>query len=829
MSEEDHTTEEDHSTHDEYDVHDMPIYTLETADGTLDPAFPSPQEAVNSADSGAIPDDTDVIALDWASTWGTSGAITFAFSTHADQYLSFFEINFGIEIPYSNYDEPDSLILANAQAQRVFRDAISKWGALIAVEITEEVPTTDTDILIAGSTEPSTAWAYAPGLQPLNGDIWINFDATKGSGSSLLFDKLVNDTQTYVGSYEYLVAMHEFGHSLGLKHPHQINSSNPALSLEFDSLEYTVMSYRSYIGDASAGSYSVEAWGYPQSMMILDIAQIQATYGANYATESGDTLYQFDTATGAMSINGVLVETPGANRVFRTIWDGGGTDTLDLSNYTTDLVINLTPGTGTDLDVGGLSQRSALGRDTYDLDGDGDKSEWVYASYHLYMSLLYEDNAASLIENAVGGSGNDVIIGNDANNLLQGGLGADTLTLGLGSDTVQGTLAELDGDTISDFATEDRILVEGSVLSLAMVAFDKVAGTVLIDADADADGSADAVVSVGFETPDTPMALTAYADFSVIGAAEDGVIGMTMSNDLFYSSSTEDLLVFGNDGNDTLSGGSGNDTLVGGNEADYLLGGDGDDVLIGGVGGDVFVGGAGADHFVIHLSDVQGGGLTDKIRDFDTSEDVLEFRQFNAQSMSELELYDYPNVGVVLRVDGYTMLVQEAVLGELTEANFLFSDEAYAVADTYETTEFILTSGADRWKTQDNNDATVYAGAGADLLESGGGNDFLYSGDDNDAIFGGAGDDYLDGGTGSDYLTGGAGADIFVFRASDVDNATGLTGDIVRDFTVGEDVIEMSGFGFTSIDDLQFFKFSNNTFVYINMEQTILLEGIPDA
>ena len=45
-----------------------------------------------------------------------------------------------------------------------------------------------------------------------------------------------------------------------------------------------------------------------------------------------------------MSINGVAQAAPGGNTIFMTIWDGGGNDTYDFSNYTTNLSVNLQPG-----------------------------------------------------------------------------------------------------------------------------------------------------------------------------------------------------------------------------------------------------------------------------------------------------------------------------------------------------------------------------------------------------------------------------------------------------------------------------------------------------
>ena len=69
--------------------------------------------------------------------------------------------------------------------------------------------------------------------------------------------------------------------------------------------------------------------------MMYDIAALQPIYGANFSTNTGNSVYTWNPSTGEMSINGVGQGAPAwrANRVFLTIWDGGGNDTYDLSNY----------------------------------------------------------------------------------------------------------------------------------------------------------------------------------------------------------------------------------------------------------------------------------------------------------------------------------------------------------------------------------------------------------------------------------------------------------------------------------------------------------------
>ena len=94
-------------------------------------------------------------------------------------------------------------------------------------------------------------------------------------------------------------------------------------------------------------------------------------------------------------------------------------------------------------------------------------------------------------------------------------------------------------------------------------------------------------------------------------------------------------------------------------------------------------------------------------------------------------------------------------------------------------------TGNDRLYGQDGDD-TLYGEAGTDQLYGGDGNDQLFGGTGDDLLYGGAGNDILRGGAGSDRLTGGTGLDLFVLAP-----AEGT--DIIRDFTLGEDQIGLTG------------------------------------
>jgi VCBS repeat-containing protein len=179
------------------------------------------------------------------------------------------------------------------------------------------------------------------------------------------------------------------------------------------------MSYRSYVGASTTTGYTNGTYSYPQTLMMLDIAAIQEMYGANYKTESGDTVYKWSATTGEMFIDGAGQGAPGGNKVFMTVWDGGGNDTYDFSNYSTNLIVDLNPGGWT---TTSSVQLAYLGNGHY-------------AAGNIANALLYHGDTASLIENTIGGSGNDRLTGNVVNNQLTGGKGNDYLDGGDGVDT----------------------------------------------------------------------------------------------------------------------------------------------------------------------------------------------------------------------------------------------------------------------------------------------------------------------------------------------------------------------------------------------------------
>ena len=278
----------------------------------------------------------------------------------------------------------------------------------------------DIRVAISSAANP-TAYAYYPDGGAGAGDIWFGSSGFSPGGPY---------ASPKPGTYGYQTGLHEAGHTLGLKHPHETGfngaSSFPALPTDMDSLEFTVMSYRPYIGASTTRGYTNELNGYPQTPMMLDIQALQYMYGANYNTNSGDTTYKWDPGTGEMFINGAGQGQPGGNRVFLTIWDGGGRDTYDMSNYTNGSSIDLTPGKWSI-----TSQNQLANLDAVD-------PTPIFARGNVFNALLYQGDTRSLIEDAIGGSGNDTILGNQAGNNLVGNDGADSLSGVAGNDTLVG-------------------------------------------------------------------------------------------------------------------------------------------------------------------------------------------------------------------------------------------------------------------------------------------------------------------------------------------------------------------------------------------------------
>jgi Ca2+-binding RTX toxin-like protein len=421
------------------------------------------------------------------SKWSTLN-LTYSFPTSGSNYNG---IGFDPQ-GVSNYH-----IDAGLNQQAAARAAFAQISAATGMTFTE---ITDTDTVhanirisqTADQDDPSAFGNFPSDTKGLAGDIWF------GRNNQPYYD------MNFKGSWGFSTMLHEIGHTMGLKHGHQ-DYTNSDLSFYFgtfprlgsqsltpdrDGQAWSLMTYSPApgVGQPFAGDKISQ----PQTYMQYDLAALQYMYGANFNTNNGDSVYTFSQTTGEMFIDGVGQGAPNGNRIFLTIWDGGGNDTINASNYANGVTIDLRPGEFSTVDQAQLVNNLAF-----------QNVGVAMAPGNFAMSLLYNNDARSLIENATGGTGNDIFVGNTANNVLDGGAGSDT------------------------------------------VIFTNVTG-----------------VNVTLNDTNTDVIVSHDGETDTLRSIEN--IGGTSGNDTITGNSQDNVLTGGSGGTDILSGGGGADRLIGG-------------------------------------------------------------------------------------------------------------------------------------------------------------------------------------------------------------------------------------------------------------------------
>ena len=290
----------------------------------------------------------------------------------------------------------------------------------------------------------SAAFAYYPSSIASGGDIYY----------STRIDTNGNAVDFVDGEYNWVTALHEVGHALGLSHPFDGGSKDGStLNLNLDFQRNTVMTYvqrdRNYTlsynngtGAASIGTTHTSTPG------LLDVEAIEAIYGsAGWDYNNGNDNVYGGGADGFVALNNNY-------EGIRTIVDSGGTgDTLDASGVTaTGSIINLTPGTYSSINYYAtqadkinsvVTNGSQAAKDWFtaqlaNLDALASASNSYYTAYTREALYRGQDNVGiahnTWIENAKGGSGADTITGNAKGNEITGNGGNDTIDGGAGTD-----------------------------------------------------------------------------------------------------------------------------------------------------------------------------------------------------------------------------------------------------------------------------------------------------------------------------------------------------------------------------------------------------------
>lgn len=602
----------------------------------------------------SVPDapDSNINAVVWGRRW-PGRSVSFSFPTSVDQYSDYGNTADKRGARFLEGFEPLSLSYRDAVRQTLVGSTLEgdpaqrRFGSveeLIGLTLSEADPAAG-DMRFGYSSEATNGWGYNPDMDGAGGDVFLNKATTDAYAPPV------------PGNYTWTLVHHEAGHALGLAHAHEdFKYSGTILNSQMDSPEYTVMTYRSYVGSGT-NSYTIEGASYPQTFMMLDIQALQFLYGPNFQTRAGANRYSWSPTTGEMFIDGKGQGAPAGNRVFMTIWDGGGEDTYDLSNYTNSVTINLRPGEASVLST---DQLAVLGTEVFQAtETEARRTIERRASGNVYNALLYEGDERSLIERAIGGSGDDILIGNQATNRLDGGDGDDVLIGGGGSADI--LLGGSGIDTV-DYAQSPagvRAILDG------IGSGGDAAGDLILRVE-NAAGSDFGDILIGNLEPN-----------QLDGRKGDDNLSGDVGDDRLSGDEGNDYLVGGQD-DDVLSGGDGDDTLIGGtdsgyrpnSDADVLDGGDGDDTLTGGIGDDVLTGGGGADRF-----NFSGDWGADVIRDFATGADSADRIVFSADQFVDFDAVlaaaeDAPD-GVVIRLGNNSLRLEGVARAALRVEHFL--------------------------------------------------------------------------------------------------------------------------------------------------------------
>lgn len=505
----------------------------------------------------------------------------------AATYLA--EIDWGFTTPvyFTGSTITVNLTGLTAAGRQLARWALEAWQTALGVNFVE---TSSSTAQIIFDDNQAGAFAGPSSFSPSTG---VNTRSTVNVSTSWL-----SSNGTTIDSYSYQTYLHEIGHALGLGHAGPYDgSANFGTDNIFanDSWLLSVMSYFSPTSNPNvAGDYTTIL-----TPMLADLAAVHAAYGRPSAY-AGHTVWGANSNIGGSlgALFGIIFDGDPANAGFYsgndisvTVFDTGGTDTIDLSPVAVNQLIDQTPGSISN--VAGVNGGLAI-------------------------------DIGTIIERAFGGSANDTIVGNAASNRLEGRGGNDSLGGGLGNDQVLGgdgndVLSGGDGsDTVEGGAGNDSANGDNGN--------DTVRGG--DGADSIGGGNGDDRMEGGEGTDQ--IGGGEGADLIFGGGGSDAV-GGGAGNDTIYGGLGDDTIgaadgddnVLGEDGNDLIAGGNGNDALSGGNGNDRLIGGTGNDRMTGGLGADVFL-------FTAYIA-----GESDLVRDFEDGIDLISMSSIAGSSTAE--------------------------------------------------------------------------------------------------------------------------------------------------------------------------------------------------
>lgn len=381
---------------------------------------------------------------------------------------------------------------------------------------------------------------------------------------------------------------------------------------------------------------------------------------------------------------------------------------------------------------------------------------------------------SSVAQTLVSGTdGNDTFANSAANERFEAGLGDDTYTVGLtgidtvfdagGNDTIKFIWRDAQDLLVENvYSNENDLIVEMVGASNTM----NIEGAFSTDSRIEnvnyynatgewgegfvaklfkfgeaVEGEGGGHLIVGTNTDDTVAITDGDTDeISLWGANGDD--NLTTGSGVQY--------IWGGNGNDIVDSGSGNDTIWGDDGDDIIYAGDGDDTVYGGAGDDII--------YATNGADFEDGG---------EGNDTMVILGDNAPA-------DF-----IINLETETGGIPGGASFENAFANF----ESLQIGYEWPTGSYV----------GNNTNWDITGTTGDNVLETSEGDDLIRGLSGNDTLIGNGGDDVLLGGDGSDTLIGNGGADSFVFKIGE----TGT--DTIADFDLAEgDKLDLSSYGITT-------------------------------
>ncbi len=458
--------------------------------------------------------------------------------------------------------------------------------------------------------------------------------------------------------------------------------------------------------------------------------------------------------------------------------------TADDNLVGTNGIDHIRGGAGNDTLYGGLGVdylRGGAGADTLNGHAGSDWADYTTSDAAITVNLATNINTGGhaqgdtfiLIENIMGSRFDDSITGNSVVNYLRGWIGDDNLFGEGGNDYLQGDMGAdaLDGGAGSDYAVY-------------------ISSTSGVNVN----------LTTGIAT----------------GGSAQGDTFTSIEN--LYGSTHDDTLT-GDSGNNYLKGRQGDDTLNGEGGVDWILGGEGADTIDGGAGSDWITYRNSASAITVDLlsgtgsaGDATGDIITNVERVFGSSFDDSITGDAGVNYLRGWEGDDSLYGG-----DGNDAMQGDAGADALDGGDGL--DLAYYASSTTGLTVDLGNTANNTGEAVGDTYISIEGVFGSRFDDN-------ITGDSADNYLRGwLGDDIIEGGAGNDTLRGEGGADTFVYK-------TGSDMDVVIDYNDAEDMLDLSDWGFGSVNtalifandvngDVVFDFGSGNTFT---VEDTTVIE-----